>query len=135
MSRRFFEYDGPEFRSYDELVSYFKGVVLPKDLYRERHHVLPRHQGGEDVESNYVSLPLRYHFLAHYLLSIERPDYEFQNRTAAGLIIGQDCLGKEDLKRIAEAPFPKWVYRLKEKAIKRAGNRRRRLVKKNRRQV
>lgn len=33
-----------------------------------RHHVLPKHSGGEDEESNYTYLTIREHIIAHYLL-------------------------------------------------------------------
>jgi len=33
-----------------------------------RHHIIPRHMGGEDVESNYTYLSVREHVAAHFLL-------------------------------------------------------------------
>lgn len=33
-----------------------------------RHHILPKHNGGEDEESNYTYLTIREHIIAHYLL-------------------------------------------------------------------
>ena len=33
-----------------------------------RHHIIPRHQGGEDIENNYTYLTTRQHIIAHYLL-------------------------------------------------------------------
>lgn len=37
--------------------------------YFERHHILPRSMGGDDVESNLVLLTGREHFICHYLLT------------------------------------------------------------------
>ena len=34
----------------------------------ERHHILPKHQGGLDEEFNYTYLTRKEHILAHYLL-------------------------------------------------------------------
>ena len=36
--------------------------------YKERHHIVPRSEGGSDEPSNIVSLTAREHFLAHWLL-------------------------------------------------------------------
>lgn len=33
-----------------------------------RHHIIPKHSGGKDDESNYTYLTVREHILAHYLL-------------------------------------------------------------------
>jgi len=33
-----------------------------------RHHIVPSHMGGEDVESNYCYLTVREHIIAHFLL-------------------------------------------------------------------
>lgn len=39
------------------------------DGYRENHHIIPKSIGGTDDETNIVSLSLREHFIAHYLLT------------------------------------------------------------------
>jgi hypothetical protein len=33
-----------------------------------RHHIIPKHQGGLDEETNYTYLSVREHIIAHYLL-------------------------------------------------------------------
>jgi len=33
-----------------------------------RHHIIPKHMGGEDTEDNYTYLTVREHQIAHYLL-------------------------------------------------------------------
>lgn len=33
-----------------------------------RHHIIPKHSGGEDDESNYTYLTVREHIISHYLL-------------------------------------------------------------------
>lgn len=37
-----------------------------EDLHR--HHIIPKHSGGEDTESNYTYLTIREHIAAHWLL-------------------------------------------------------------------
>lgn len=43
-----------------------------KDLYKKgsglhKHHIIPKHSGGLDIESNYTYLTIREHIIAHYL--------------------------------------------------------------------
>ena len=38
------------------------------DGYFERHHIIPRSEGGKDIQENFVALKAREHFLAHWLL-------------------------------------------------------------------
>jgi hypothetical protein len=48
--------------------------VYKKDLWEKksnqlhRHHILPKHSGGLDKESNYSYLTIREHIAAHFLL-------------------------------------------------------------------
>lgn len=39
------------------------------DGYTERHHIIPRSLGGEDLDSNIVELTAREHFICHLLLT------------------------------------------------------------------
>lgn len=39
-------------------------------IYTEKHHILPRCMGGKDVKSNLVEMPIRYHIMAHIVLTI-----------------------------------------------------------------
>lgn len=41
---------------------------IPKDEYKERHHILPRSLGGTSKSENLVDLYAREHFIAHQLL-------------------------------------------------------------------
>lgn len=41
---------------------------LPKDIYRERHHIIPRCMGGDNTSSNLVDLTAKEHYLVHRLL-------------------------------------------------------------------
>ena len=57
--------------SYDQLISYFKDVrqdlYSEWNIYTERHHIIPRFEGGGDDEANLIALPYYFHIFAHYL--------------------------------------------------------------------
>lgn len=53
-------------RIYDDLIARARTRTI--DGYLEKHHVIPRCQGGTDDESNIVSLTPEEHFLAHHIL-------------------------------------------------------------------
>jgi hypothetical protein len=59
---------------YDDLVTFFsqfnKRYYDERSIYVERHHVVPRSEGGTD-EDGLVYLPFYYHFRAHVLRAIE----------------------------------------------------------------
>ena len=67
----------PEFRkaykieTYEELIEFFKpfsaSTFKKKDIFTQRHHILPISEGGTDQEDNLVYLPLVFHEKAHYL--------------------------------------------------------------------
>ena len=42
--------------------------------YNERHHILPKCMGGSNKKSNIVLMPVRYHVIAHMVLSKAYPD-------------------------------------------------------------
>lgn len=42
--------------------------------YNEVHHILPRCMGGKDNEENLILMPIRYHIMAHIILSEIFPD-------------------------------------------------------------
>lgn len=42
--------------------------VLPKDQYKETHHIIPRSMGGDDSSDNLVDLTAKEHFICHKLL-------------------------------------------------------------------
>lgn len=46
----------------------------PEDMYTEIHHILPKCQGGTNEKCNLVRMPVRYHIIAHILLSFAFPD-------------------------------------------------------------
>lgn len=42
--------------------------TIAADEYTEDHHYLPECMGGPDTPNNMITLPSRYHFLAHWML-------------------------------------------------------------------
>ena len=43
--------------------------ILPKTVYTERHHIIPRSYGGNNRSSNIVNLTAREHLICHLLLT------------------------------------------------------------------
>jgi len=58
---------------------------LPRDTYKERHHIIPKCMGGTNEESNLIDLTAREHFDAHKLLYEEQKDTEFGPKLATAL--------------------------------------------------
>lgn len=55
-----------QYSRYLRLIEYAKSI--PAQGRVERHHIIPKSFGGSNKKENIVSLPLRLHFLAHWLL-------------------------------------------------------------------
>ena len=56
-------------KCYYQLINNVRDRKLSKDIYQERHHIIPRSLGGKNCKSNVVNLLPREHFIAHLLLS------------------------------------------------------------------
>lgn len=52
---------------HDDLVNYCRNQVLAKNVYTEKHHVIPRSLGGEEGD-NIIVVTARQHFVLHGLL-------------------------------------------------------------------
>lgn len=64
-------------KTYDSLIS--KGLLRGLNkanlgYYTERHHIIPKCLGGENISTNYVLLTAREHIIAHMLLACIYPD-------------------------------------------------------------
>ena len=55
-------------RHYEALVARALARTLPRGTYIEKHHIIPKCVGGEDVKSNLVKLLPEEHLFAHRLL-------------------------------------------------------------------
>lgn len=53
---------------YYKIICRAKDRILPKNLYRERHHIIPKSLGGSNSKENLVRLTGREHLLCHLLL-------------------------------------------------------------------
>jgi len=56
-------------RWYNQLIEQAKVRVLPRDVYTEKHHVIPKSLGGDNSIYNLVRLTAREHFVCHWLLT------------------------------------------------------------------
>ena len=61
---------------HDSIIDRAKTRVLPKEVYTERHHIIPRCMDGTDDKSNLVDLTAKEHFIIHKLL-VEIYPHEF----------------------------------------------------------
>ena len=52
---------------------------VPNGVYHERHHIVPRSEGGSDDEGNIIRLTAREHYVAHLLLAKIYDDYKMHN--------------------------------------------------------
>jgi len=53
---------------YYNIIDRAKSRDLSKDVYTEKHHIIPRSLGGNNKEANLVVLTAREHFICHLLL-------------------------------------------------------------------
>jgi hypothetical protein len=110
------EIDPPE-TTYDELIDYFKSCTRDwyqeRNIYCERHHIVPRCEGGSSSKENTVYLPVKHHFLAHVLRAREATDPFFKNRNylSANLILGRKNCAQE--VNFSEVTHWEAVYEMK----------------------
>lgn len=60
-------------KHYNLLVEKARTRKVDKGIYVEKHHIIPRSEGGSNESSNLVELYPREHFIAHWLLYRENP--------------------------------------------------------------
>jgi len=53
---------------YNNIIQQAKSRDLPKETYTEKHHIIPKSLGGDNSDSNLVTLTAREHFICHLLL-------------------------------------------------------------------
>jgi hypothetical protein len=56
-------------RWYNQLVEQARVRILPRDVYTEKHHIVPQSLGGNNSIDNLVRLTAREHFVCHWLLT------------------------------------------------------------------
>jgi hypothetical protein len=60
---------------YSNIITRAKSRDTNIDAYFEKHHIIPRCQGGQDTKDNLVFLTAREHFIAHLLLVKMHPGH------------------------------------------------------------
>lgn len=60
-------------KHYNLLISKAQNRIIEKGVYVEKHHIVPKSEGGSNEKHNIVSLYPREHFIAHWLLYRENP--------------------------------------------------------------
>jgi hypothetical protein len=63
---------------YNSIIEKRKLNELPKDVYGEKHHILPKCLGGNDEKDNLIRLTAKEHFICHLLLSEMFPKESFE---------------------------------------------------------
>lgn len=71
-----------------------------KDVYTERHHIIPRSLGGSDDEDNLVDLTAKQHFICHLLLTkmFEVGSFEYYKMIHAFCMMDW-CYGNSKMSR------------------------------------
>lgn len=54
---------------YFSIVSQRKVRIFNKNIYMERHHIIPKSLGGSNDAANMIKLTAKEHFLVHWLLT------------------------------------------------------------------
>ena len=62
------------YKDFIENILSTRGRFSCDDRYHERHHILPKCQGGTNDEDNLIDLYAKEHYIAHKLLCEENPD-------------------------------------------------------------
>lgn len=80
---------------YNNLIEKAKDRVLSDEVYRERHHIIPRCMGGTDNLNNLVELTAKEHYVAHLLLSKANP---LNAKLAWAAIMMAKCSSSEQVR-------------------------------------
>lgn len=73
-------------RIYFSIIEKARLRALPKDQYKETHHIIPRSMGGDNSSGNLVDLTAREHFICHKLL-VRMTDGEYKGKMAFALVL------------------------------------------------
>lgn len=61
---------------YNKFIEKYKNQKINKNSYSEKHHIIPKHMGGINKETNIITLYYRQHILAHLLLFRKYKNYK-----------------------------------------------------------
>ena len=59
---------------YNNIIQHRLNTPLPKGVYTEKHHIIPRSLGGSNDKNNLIDLLAREHFICHLLLTKMYPE-------------------------------------------------------------
>lgn len=96
-------------RIYDALMSTAQRRAVPA-CYTEKHHIIPRSLGGDESDTNMVTLTAREHFVAHKLLPrflADEGDSEGSRKMVYAVWILQNRLGHDDRYHVSSHEFAK----------------------------
>ena len=81
---------------YNSIIARAKSRDLPKEIYTEKHHIIPKSLGGSNSKDNLVNLTAREHRLAHLLLPKMTKTVEHTNKMwyAAWMILRVENQGQ-----------------------------------------
>jgi hypothetical protein len=96
---------------YHEIVGRCKTRKYNKDIYYEKHHIIPKCVGGKDNDDNIVSVTAREHFILHHLLAKEYvkqyKDHKIAYNICAKLVaaFNKMCIHHTDNRKINSRQF------------------------------
>ena len=85
---------------YNQLIEQAKVRVLPRDVYTEKHHIIPQSLGGDNSVDNLVRLTAREHFVCHWLLTkmVVETKQKYQMWNAFSCMLYRERPGQERYK-------------------------------------
>lgn len=84
---------------YFKFIKKFKEQKIEKDVYTEKHHIIPRYAGGLDDEDNLVKVTYRQHIFLHKVLYAWKKNP--QDRLAVRLMLGLTVDKKKEICSLA----------------------------------
>ena len=87
-------------RWYYQLIEQAKVRVLPRDVYTEKHHIIPQSIGGNNNIDNLIRLTAREHFVCHWLLTkmVVETKQKYQMWNAFSCMLYRERPGQERYK-------------------------------------
>ena len=83
---------------YDALMEKRRSNPVPNNEYVERHHIVPKSEGGSDDSENLVRLTAREHYIAHLLLAKIYNDFKMYSAVTYMQCKTSTHKGKRDFK-------------------------------------
>lgn len=108
------------YKTYNALIEKALNTTYPKDVYTERHHILPKCMGGTNDESNIVRLDYRKHIITHMLLQRAYPEiFGLLKAVMAMLTPGNRMMNRKSLSDTGKIISTRMATFYREEFIKR----------------